>query len=194
MVKEFFPEEAFKVYFPTPEATPFEVDKFPKVPDTCCTYAGELANYVTGNPQGDISTNATPASYSEAASSNKHTRQGTIKQAVPPTANTAAALPSAAMQAIKAAQDRLNKLQTANQTNESNIKQVNFTLTTPSGKLEGNEAAILQLANTKNQQSHLLTQLSSRQDTLEKNITTLSNHFSLPVEKKFLHHPHLLQS
>ena len=183
-VQEYFPEAAFKTYFPTPDATPFVVDKFPKVSASCGTYAGELANYVTGNPQGDIASSDPPDSYAAAAEKvlpNKRNRQGEIKAPNATTNAPSTVDTSATMQAIQDAQTRLTNLQTANATHESTLSQIDITLSNLTGRIGGNEAAIKKLADTQVQQSHLLTTLTTKQNNLETNLLNLCRHFEVPV-------------
>ena len=187
LIQDYFPNEAFKTYFPTPESTPFTVDKFPKVSASCETYAGELATYTTGNPQSDISTSDQPASYVSAAAttapSTKRTRQGDPKTSPTAAADAQTTDTSATMKAIQEAQARLTNLQNANNANESTITAINSTLTTLTGRITGSENAIKQLADTQVQQSHLLTQLTNKQTHLETNLLTLCRHFDLPVQE-----------
>ena len=185
MSRIFFPEDAFRTYFPTPAATPFEVEKFPKVSASCGTYAGELANYVTGNPQGDISSSENPTTYAAAttqAPPNKRNRQGDLKTNDTATAQPAPDGSSTAMKTIHEAQATLTQLQNANNTNESTITQINTTLTTLTNRIGGNEAAIQALADTQVQQSGVLNTLTQKQNALEKNMLTLCNHFGLQAE------------
>ena len=46
-----FPAAAISIYFKYQATLPFTVDKFPRVHPKCGSYAAELQNYVTTNPQ-----------------------------------------------------------------------------------------------------------------------------------------------
>ena len=186
-MNEFFPEGSHNKYFPNYQSSPFTVDKFPKVSEICGTYANEVADFTTGNPQGDLpDSDARFSAQSQdksTTSATKRTRQGEpIQQMSLPTAATASGLHPSVLQQIESNQKRLQNLQLDHENHTSTIGSIESSLTSITGRLTANESAITSLASTQESQGRLIETISNRQGILQNNISTLCRHFGLEVE------------
>ena len=188
LVNEYFPTESKGKYFPNYQTQPFTVEKFPKVSAVCGTYASELADFATGNPQGnlpDADARFTETSQEQPSStSTKRTRQGDpIQQTHHPAAAAATAgLPPSVLEQIASNQKRLESLQQDHDSNETTIGSIETSLTNITSRLSSNESAISTLASTQESQGRLIETIHTRQGVLQTHMTTLCRHFGLEVQ------------
>ena len=178
---EFFPASAIAYYFPTAQAQPFHVEKFPKVSQTCGTYAHELAAYAMSNPQSDDTPVTQDPALSTNAGATKRTRNGDpvqhVTQQAPPVST-----PNSVLQLLDANQKRLNAIENENQTRSSTFAQLDKTLTSINSRISTNETAITKITNAQITQGNLIQNINKKQTYLEGNLFKLCAHFGIEVE------------
>ena len=137
----------------------------------CGTYANKLADFTTGNPQGDLPDS--DAKFSETSqdrstsSSTKLNRQGEpIHQQSVPAAAAPSGLPQSVLQQIESNQKRLNNLQIDHETYTTTIGSIEVSLNNINIRISASEGAITTLSSTKENQGRLVESISTRQGVL----------------------------
>ena len=181
IASEFFSPEAISIYFPQSQSHPFEVEKFPKVSQTCGTYVTELADYAMGNPQSDEIPDPPETTAHSNSGANKRTRNGDPVKTNPPQQSTAQA-PSNVLHQLDANQKRLEAIQQEQNNRNSTFAKLDKTLESLNSRISANETVITKISNAQITQGDLIKTIHHKQTYLEDNLIKLCGHFGINVE------------
>ena len=176
-ISSLFPDQALSTYFPHHPTQQFTVDKFPKVDPQCGTYAAELTNYATSNPQGEPDDEHPPES-SQQPPNNKRSREG---EPVARSYASSLAQNSDLITKLEANRKGLEALQSSTTTQDSTITKIGDTLQRLDALCGSHDTVINQLTQTQIAQGSLLQNLSQKQDRLEGHVLRLCNKLQVPI-------------
>ena len=153
------------------------VDKFPKVDPQCGTYAAELTNFATSNPQGEPDSEAPPSS-SPQPPNNKRSRDG---EPVARSYASSLAPNSDLVTQSETNRQNLEKLQTSTTSHDTTITQIGDTVQRLDALCGNHENVIHKLTQTQIAQGSLLQNLSHKQDRLEGHVLRLCTKLQVPI-------------